>query len=71
MLAGFENKEAQAYCTFAYCDESCADDPILFQGIRRGSIVEPFGSQDFGWDPIFIPEGHLETSFPYSSLNFN
>jgi inosine triphosphate pyrophosphatase len=23
-----------------------------------GKIVEPRGSRDFGWDPVFQPEGH-------------
>jgi inosine triphosphate pyrophosphatase len=35
MLAGFENKKAQAVCTFAYC-EGKADDPVLlFQGLHQ------------------------------------
>ena len=31
MLAGFEDKSAQAVCTFAYC-EGPGSEPILFQG---------------------------------------
>lgn len=31
LLAGFENKGAQAVCTFAYC-EGPGHDPIVFQG---------------------------------------
>lgn len=31
LLAGFEDKSAQAVCTFAYC-ESPGHEPIVFQG---------------------------------------
>jgi hypothetical protein len=31
LLAGFENKAAQAVCTFAYC-EGPGHEPIVFQG---------------------------------------
>lgn len=32
MLAGFENKSAQAVCTFAYCEGKPSDEVLLFQG---------------------------------------
>lgn len=31
LLAGFEDKSAQAVCTFAYC-EGPGKEPIVFQG---------------------------------------
>lgn len=62
LLTGWEDKSAEAVCTFAYCDGECKDlDVIMFQGITKGSIVEPRGSQDFGWDCIFLPEGYDKT----------
>jgi XTP/dITP diphosphohydrolase len=34
----------------------------LFEGVVRGRIAEaPSGSGGFGYDPLFIPEGHRET----------
>jgi XTP/dITP diphosphohydrolase len=34
----------------------------LFEGIVNGVIVtEPIGSAGFGYDPVFIPEGHSST----------
>jgi len=36
-------------------------EPILFVGRTPGSIVEPRGSRDFGWDPVFEPEGYDKT----------
>ena len=32
-----------------------------FEGIVKGKIVEPRGESDFGWDPIFVPEGFGKT----------
>ncbi|XP_063839266.1 inosine triphosphate pyrophosphatase [Ostrinia nubilalis] len=62
MLTGWEDKSAQAVCTFAYCEGSCEDsDVILFQGITKGQIVEPRGTRDFGWDCVFQPEGYTKT----------
>lgn len=62
LLTGWEDKSAEAVCTFAYCDGECKDlDVIMFQGITKGTIVEPRGSKDFGWDCIFKPEGFSKT----------
>jgi inosine triphosphate pyrophosphatase len=29
----------------------------IFEGRTEGSIVTPRGKRDFGWDPVFQPEG--------------
>eukprot|EP00922_Rhytidocystis_sp_ex-Travisia-forbesii_P039306 GHVS01058477.1.p1 GENE.GHVS01058477.1~~GHVS01058477.1.p1 ORF type:complete len:262 (+),score=27.64 GHVS01058477.1:180-965(+) len=61
LLADFEDKSAVARCVFAYCDET-TPSPLLFEGITEGSIVaEPRGPQNFGWDPIFVPDGFEQT----------
>ncbi|KAJ9080146.1 acetyl-coenzyme A synthetase 2 [Entomophthora muscae] len=60
ILLGYESKNASAVCTFAY-SEGPGFEPILFQGITKGSIVPPQGPINFGWDPIFLPEGHSQT----------
>lgn len=61
MLAGFEDKSAEAICTFAYHPGGENDEVILFQGRTYGEIVIPRGSRDFGWDPCFLPKGYRET----------
>ncbi|KAJ2944577.1 hypothetical protein O0L34_g3928 [Tuta absoluta] len=62
LLSGWEDKSAEAVCTFAYCDGTCDDlDVQLFQGITKGTIVSPRGCTDFGWDCIFQPEGYDKT----------
>ncbi|KAL1491067.1 hypothetical protein ABEB36_011720 [Hypothenemus hampei] len=61
MLVGFEDKTAQAVCTFAYHPGTDGDDIILFQGRTDGEIVSPRGPIDFGWDPCFLPKGYNVT----------
>ncbi|PQE16584.1 inosine triphosphate pyrophosphatase protein [Rutstroemia sp. NJR-2017a BBW] len=56
MLAGFEDKSAQAVCTFAY-SEGPGHEPIIFQGRTDGKIVPARGPSNFGWDPIFEYDG--------------
>lgn len=56
MLVGFEDKSAQAICTFVYC-EGPGHEPIIFQGRTSGKIVSARGPTTFGWDPIFEYEG--------------
>ncbi|ORX99178.1 inosine triphosphate pyrophosphatase-like protein [Basidiobolus meristosporus CBS 931.73] len=56
MLAGFEDKSGYALCTFAYC-QGPGHEPIVFEGRTDGIIVPPRGPNDFGWDPIFQPDG--------------
>ncbi|KAG4068631.1 hypothetical protein HA402_002322 [Bradysia odoriphaga] len=60
LLEGWDDKSAQAICTFAYAP--CADgEVILFQGITEGHIVYPRGPRDFGWCPCFQPVGYDKT----------
>jgi inosine triphosphate pyrophosphatase len=47
LLAAYEDKSAQAVCTFAY-SAGPGHEPILFQGITDGKIVPARGPGDFG-----------------------
>src|SRR4051812_44743029 len=60
MLSGEENRLARAVCAVAI---AAADGSVrVFVGEVEGNIAtEPRGSGGFGWDPIFVPEGHTET----------
>ncbi|KAI9585874.1 inosine triphosphate pyrophosphatase [Glossina fuscipes] len=60
LLSSWDDKSAQAICTLAFA-ESQQSEPQIFQGITEGVIVEPRGSRDFGWDPIFQPIGYNMT----------
>lgn len=61
MLDGWDDKTAQAVCTFAYSSGNPEDPIILFEGRTSGTIVSPRGPRNFGWDPIFQPDGYTET----------
>ncbi|CAI8036385.1 Inosine triphosphate pyrophosphatase [Geodia barretti] len=56
LLAAYSDKTAFAQCTFAFCEGK--GQPVkLFKGVTNGTIVPARGPPDFGWDPIFQPEG--------------
>lgn len=60
MLAGFEDKTAYAQCIFAYAPGPGVE-PVMFVGRTDGRIVAARGDNQFGWDPVFEPEGFGET----------
>jgi inosine triphosphate pyrophosphatase len=60
LLMAYEDKSAYAKCIFAYT-EGKGKKIHLMTGITNGTIVSPRGENNFGWDPIFIPEGYTET----------
>lgn len=37
------------------------DDIRFFEGTLKGSFIRPAGESDFGWDSIFLPDGHDKT----------
>ena len=47
---------AEARVIFGYSDP--LGEITFFEASRRGRIVSPRGENGFGWDPIFLPEGH-------------
>eukprot|EP00127_Corallochytrium_limacisporum_P004939 Clim_evm13s195 gene=Clim_evmTU13s195 len=60
MLHGFEDKTAYALCTFAFT-EGPGEEIFVFEGRTDGRIVPSRGDNNFGWDPIFEPEGFAQT----------
>ena len=58
-LASESSRAAQFKTVIAYKD---ATTEMTFEGIVNGFIAEkPTGSGGFGYDPLFIPEGHNKT----------
>ena len=60
LLAAYPDKSAYAQCVFAYAEGPEAS-PVAFVGRTEGRIVPARGPTDFGWDPVFEPEGGAET----------
>ncbi|PZD01887.1 Ham1p-like domain containing protein [Pyrenophora tritici-repentis] len=68
MLSGFDDKSAQAICTFGYC-EGPGHEPVLFQGRTDGTLVESRGSTAFGWDSCFEYNGQTYAEMEKSEKN--
>jgi inosine triphosphate pyrophosphatase len=51
------NLNAEARCVIGYCNKTNE----FFEGSIRGKLVPPRGENGFGWDPIFLPDGHDKT----------
>lgn len=60
LLADWQDKTATAVCVFGYCG-GAGEEVRLFEGRTEGVIVAPRGPRDFGWDPVFQPEGLATT----------
>lgn len=59
LLDGYKNRSAVAEVCFGLYDRKGLK---IFEGEARGTIANtPRGERGFGWDPIFIPEGHTKT----------
>ncbi len=64
-LSAFDNRRAHAVCCLGYTEDG--ETQHYFKGEVRGLIVDPRGSFQFGWDPIFQPEGASQTFGEMSS----
>ncbi|THU73521.1 hypothetical protein C4D60_Mb04t23750 [Musa balbisiana] len=60
ILTAYEDKSAYAMCIFSLSLGPNLE-PVTFLGKTQGKIVPPRGPTDFGWDPIFQPDGYEQT----------
>lgn len=58
LLNGYASRKATAKITFAYYD---GDKVEFFNGEVQGVIADHPRGDDFGWNPIFIPNGSTKT----------
>ena len=54
---GDSNAEAKTIIGYAKNREKV----YFFEGVVKGTIVQPRGEYDFGWDTIFQAEGYTKT----------
>ena len=60
LMKGVKNREAMYMSAVGYCEPG--KNPISFLGVEKGKIATKIkGSNGFGHDPIFIPEGSRKT----------
>lgn len=61
-----DRRNASFVCAAAYVHPDGTE--IVVEAAMNGSLIfAPLGDNGFGYDPIFIPEGHLVTSAQMSS----
>jgi XTP/dITP diphosphohydrolase len=59
MLGNSENRQARFRTIIALILDK---KEFLFEGVINGTIIrEKKGTEGFGYDPIFIPEGKIQT----------
>lgn len=65
-MNGKTNRNARFRTIIAYIDENTQEH--IFEGEIRGQIIEHMaGTNGFGYDPIFVPEGYDKTFAELSS----
>ena len=65
-MKGKTNRNARFRTIIAYIDENAQEH--IFEGEIRGKIIENMaGTNGFGYDPIFVPEGYEQTFAELSS----
>ncbi|MFA6537017.1 MAG: non-canonical purine NTP pyrophosphatase [Patescibacteria group bacterium] len=55
----YKNNRAEAKTIIGYSKRK--NEIKFFEGKISGQIVKPKAKSDFGWDPIFLPDGYLQT----------
>jgi non-canonical purine NTP pyrophosphatase (RdgB/HAM1 family) len=53
------NDKAEAKTIIGYAKNH--EEIYFFEGVIKGRIVKPRGESNFGWDPIFLPDGYEKT----------
>lgn len=53
------NDKAEAKTIIGYARNR--EEVYFFEGVVWGRIVKPKGETNFGWDPIFLPDGYEKT----------
>src|SRR3990167_3281610 len=53
------NNRAEAKTIIGYAKNR--EEIYYFEGVIKGIIVKPRGESNFGWDPIFLPDGYEKT----------
>lgn len=64
MISAYNDKTAYAKCYIGYGIPACdgkTEKILVFEGSVKGRIVEPVGDSNFGFDPIFLPDGSEKT----------
>ena len=59
LVEKLRNDKAVAKTMIGYAKDK--DEIHYFEGVVEGKVVKPRATSGFGWDPIFLPDGHAKT----------
>lgn len=60
LMEGVEDRRARFECCIGYM--APGGEPLMVKGVAQGSIsCQMAGTGGFGYDPVFVPEGHTRT----------
>lgn len=72
VLQNEKHRQARFQCVLVYMRHAADPTPIICQGSWEGSIAyQAKGDKGHGYDPIFIPENHLQTAAELSNKDKN
>jgi len=58
-----DERDAHFYCVLVLLRHAADPQPLIAEGTWRGRILHaPRGSNGFGYDPLFLPDGHAQSS---------
>ena len=61
-LSGIADRAANYYCVLVYVRSADDPQPVIADGRWFGKIIDqPKGTNGFGYDPIFVPDGYRQT----------
>lgn len=62
-LRGRDDRGARFRCVCVYLHHADDPAPLIAQGVWRGRILDqPRGEGGFGYDPLFLPDGHQRSA---------
>lgn len=65
-------RTARYRCVIVFVHDATDPAPVIAEGSWEGSIVQqPRGSAGFGYDPVFLPEGHGRTAAEFAAAEKN
>lgn len=63
-----DGEKVKIICTMGYYD---GNQEIIVDGVLHGTVVAPRGQNGFGFDPIIVPDGYIQTCAEMTEMEKN